>query len=79
MFKRFLLKQAMKSQLKGVPEADQEMLLDLVERNPAFFENLAKEIQEATADPKNAGKDSQAIMMEIMMKHKAELSELVKK
>ena len=79
MLKRFLLKQAMKSQLKGVSEADQEMLLDLVERNPAFFENLAKEMQDAVADPKNAGKDQQTIMMELMTKHKAELSDLMKK
>lgn len=79
MLKRFLMKQAMKSQLKGVPEEQQEMLLDMVERNPAFFEGLAKEIQEATSDPKNAGKDQQTIMMDLMMKHKDELSKLMQK
>lgn len=79
MLKRFLMKQAMKSQLKGVPEAEQNMLLDLVERNPAFFENLAKEMQEAIADPKNAGKDQQSIMMDLMMKHKDELGSLMQK
>ena len=65
----------MKSQLKGVPEADQETLLDLVERNPEFFENLAKELQEGL----KSGKDQQAMMAELIAKHGDELGKLVKK
>lgn len=75
MLKKFLMKQAMKSQLKDVPEAEQEMLLDLVERNPAFFENLAKEMQEAL----KSGKDQQAVMMELMGKHRDEIAVMLKK
>lgn len=75
MLKRFLMKQAMKSQLKGVPQAEQDMLLDLVERNPEFFENLAKELQEGI----KAGKDQQAVMMELMAKHKDTLGAIMKK
>jgi hypothetical protein len=74
MLKKFLMKQAMKSQLKGVPESEKEKILDLVERNPAFFENIAKELQEGMA----TGKDQQAVMMEIMAKHKEELGKLLK-
>lgn len=69
------MKQAMKSQLKGVPEDQQEMLLDLVERNPAFFENLAKEMQEGL----KSGKDQQTVMLEIMNRHKDELGALLNK
>jgi hypothetical protein len=75
MLKRFLMKQAMKSQLKDVPPAEQEALLDLVERNPAFFENVAKELQEAI----QSGKDQQAAMMELMDKHKNELAQMIKR
>lgn len=73
MLKKFLMKQAMKSQLKGVSEAEQEMMLDLVERNPAFFENIAKELQEGL----KSGKDQQTVAMEIMTKHKDELARLM--
>ncbi len=75
MLKKFLIKQAMKSQLKGVPEAEQDMLLDLVERNPAFFENLAKELQEGV----KAGKDQQAVMMELMAKHRDKVEKMLGK
>ncbi|MBI5133859.1 MAG: hypothetical protein HZA81_00495 [Candidatus Taylorbacteria bacterium] len=67
------MKQAMKSQLKDVPENEQEALLDLVERNPAFFENLAKELQEGL----KSGKDQQQVTMEIMTKHREELARLM--
>ena len=75
MLKKFLMKQAMKSQLKGVPEAEQDKLLDMIERNPEFFENLAKEIQEGL----KSGKDQQAVMIEVMSKYKDELGEIMGK
>jgi hypothetical protein len=75
MLKKFLMKQAMKSQLKDVPEDQQEMLLDMVEKNPAFFENLAKEMQEGL----KSGKDQQAVMMELMSKHRDELAKMMGK
>lgn len=74
MLKKFLMKQAMKAQLKGVPEAEQERILDMVERNPEFFENLAKELQEGL----KSGKDQQTVAIEIMTKHKEKLAALMK-
>jgi hypothetical protein len=73
MLKKFLMKQAMKSQLKGVPESEQERLLDMVERNPEFFEKLAAELQEAM----KSGKDQKSVAIEVMQKHKDELSRLM--
>ncbi len=69
------MKQAMKSQLKDIPEDQQQALLDLVERNPEFFENLAKELQEGLA----TGKDQQTVATEIMSKHKDALAQMMKK
>ncbi len=63
----------MKSQLKDIPAEEQERLLDMVERNPDFFENLAKELQEGL----KSGKDQQAVAMEIMAKHKERLAALM--
>ncbi len=75
MLKQFLMKQALKSQLKQVPKEQQEMILDMVERNPDFFENLAKEIQEGI----KSGRDQQQVMLEVMTKHKDELGRIMKK
>jgi len=75
MLKKFLMKQALKSQLKGVPEAEQDRILDMVERNPEFFENLAKELQDAL----KSGKDQQTAAIEIMTKHKEALAKMMNK
>lgn len=75
MLKKFLMKQAMRSQLKDVPAAEQEMILGMVEKNPAFFENLAKELQEGIA----SGKDQQSVALEIMNRHQNELRKLLGK
>jgi len=74
MFKKFLMKQVMKSQLKGVPESEQNKILEIVEKNPDFFQNIAKELQ----DSLKSGKDQNAAMLEIMSKHKDELGDLLK-
>ncbi|HEY0908047.1 MAG TPA: hypothetical protein VGE35_01720 [Candidatus Paceibacterota bacterium] len=75
MIKKFLMKQAMKSQLKHVPADQQEMILDMVERNPDFFENIAAELQAGLKQ----GKDQQTVAMELMAKYKDELAKLMKK
>lgn len=46
MFKNFLMQKMLKSQLKGMPEVEQEKLIALVSKNPEFFQKLALEIQE---------------------------------
>lgn len=73
MLKKFLMKQAMKSQLKGVPAAEQEQLLNLIERNPQFFENLAQELQEGL----KSGRDQQVVALEVMTKHKEALAKMM--
>lgn len=72
-FKNFLMKQAIKSQMKGVPQAQQEMMMSAVEKNPEFFENIAKEIDQKVKE----GKDKTAASMEVMRKHQDELRRLM--
>ncbi len=47
-FKNLLIKQMVKRQLKGVPEAQQEMILEAVEKNPELFTKIAEKVQERT-------------------------------
>lgn len=46
MLKEFLMKRAMASQLKDVPEAERNKIIAVVEKNPEFFERIAMEIHE---------------------------------
>jgi HPt (histidine-containing phosphotransfer) domain-containing protein len=73
MLKKMLMKQAIKSQLGSVPEAQRDMILDLVERNPEFFEKLASELQ----DGMRSGRPQEEVLMNLMDKYKSELTNLV--
>ena len=58
---------------QGVSGEQAEMLMSLVNKNPALFKQIGEEIQELTKQ----GKDQQAAAMEVMMKHEGELKKLV--
>ena len=71
MFKNFLLKKMLKSQLKEVPEAEQDKIIKMVEKNPKLFHTIAKEAQ----DKIKGGKDQMTAMMEVMQNHQEELKQ----
>ena len=73
-FKDLLLRKMLKSQLKGMPEAQQDMIISAVEKNPKLFEDIAKEAQEKI----KGGMDQQAATMQVMMSHQKELQDLMK-
>ncbi len=73
-FKDLILRKMLKSQLKGVPEAQQEMIITAVEKNPKLFEDIAKEVQEKV----KGGMDQQTATMQVMMAHQKELQEAMK-
>lgn len=70
----FLMKKMMQSQLKGLPQEQQEMIMRAVEKEPKFFQEIAKEIQAKV----KSGVDQQTASMTVMMKHKEKLRELMK-
>ena len=72
-FKNFLMKQMLKRQMKGVPEAEQERIIGLVESNPEFFEGIAKEIEAL----QKQGRDQMSASMEVMRKHQGELQKIM--
>ena len=73
-FKDLLLKKMLRNQLKGVPEDQQNKIIEAVEKNPKLFSDIAEEVQVKM----KAGKDQQSATMEVMMAHQKELQELMK-
>jgi len=73
MLKDFLLKKMIKSQMKGVPEAEQEKMMKIVSENPELFQKIAVEVQEKV----KGGKDQMSAMMEVMPKYQEELKKII--
>ncbi len=73
--KSFLLKKMLSSQLKGVPQAEQDKIFDMIEKNPDLFTKIGTEVQEKM---KKENKDQMAAAMEVMQKYKSELQGLMK-
>jgi hypothetical protein len=73
MLKNFLMKKMLKTQLRSMPEAEQEKILKLIENNPALFETIAKEAKQKMDD----GKDQISAMMEVMRDHQEELKKAI--
>lgn len=73
--KDFFVKKMLKSQLKksGLPEAQQEKLIEGMIANPALFEKMAKEIKEL----EKQGKNQMAASMEVMKKYQNELRDIM--
>lgn len=70
MFKNFLLKKMLRTQ--GVPEAQIDMFISMMEKNPDLFKTIAEEIK-AKMD---GGIDQMTASMEVMKKYEEELKKL---
>jgi hypothetical protein len=71
----FLLKQAMKWKMKDVPEAQRDMLMGMVEKNPDLFKKIGEEVDRR----KKGGESEMKATMEVMKKYRAELQALAQK
>ena len=71
MFQNFLLKKMLRTQ--GVPEAQIEMFVGLIEKNPELFKTIANEIQEKV----KGGMSQMDAGMQVMKKYEEELKKLV--
>jgi hypothetical protein len=72
--KTFLMKKMMASQLKGVPQAEQDKLFEIIEKNPELFQKIALETQEEM----KRGTSQMDAAMKVAKKYEAELKELKK-
>ncbi len=75
MFTNFLMKQMLKRQMKGVPEAEQERIFAMIEANPDFFGKIAAETQEKI----KGGMSQHDATMAVMQKHQEELKKMLGK
>lgn len=71
--KSFLLKKLLKSKMKDVPEAEQDKMIALIEKNPELFQKIALEVQEKM----KGGKDQMTASMEVMQKYQTELKSIM--
>ncbi len=67
------MKKMLKSQMKGVPEAQQDQIIAAVEKNPELFQKIALETQERI----KGGEDQMAAAMAVMQKYQAELKNAI--
>jgi len=72
MFKKFLIKQLVKKQLKNLPKEQQEMIIELVSNNPELFKKIGDEIQAKI----KGGMDQQYATVEVMKKYQGELQKI---
>jgi hypothetical protein len=71
MFKNFLMKKMLQSQFKkaGLPQAEQDRIIELVLKNPELFQKIGNEIQEKV----RGGMNQQTATMRVMEKYKSDL------
>jgi len=67
------MKKMLRSKMKGMPEAEQDKIFALIEKNPQFFKQIGEEIQEKV----KSGKDQNVAAMEVMQKHQVEIQRLL--
>lgn len=71
--KNFLMKKMLASKLQGVPQAEQDKIFAMIEKNPEFFQKIGLEIQEKMKN----GRDQMSVTMEVMKKYETELKGLM--
>lgn len=71
--KNFLMKKMLASQLKGVPQEEQDKLFQMIEKNPDLFQKIALEVQEEM----KKGKDQMSATMEVSKKYESQLKGLM--
>lgn len=70
----FMMKQVLKHKLKNLPEAQKNMILGAVEKNPDFFKKIGEEIEKR----KKSGQSEMEATMQVMREHQRELQELMR-
>ena len=71
--KDFLMRKMLASKMKGVPQADQEKVFSMLEKNPELFQKIGVEVQEEI----KKGKDQMTATMFVIKKYESELKGLM--
>jgi hypothetical protein len=71
--KNFMMRKLLEKQLKDAPADQREMIMTMIEKDPALFEKIATEMQ---AEIKS-GKDQMAAAMKVMPKYQDQIRALM--
>lgn len=71
----FLLGKYAKWKMKEVPEAQRDLMLTMIEKNPDLFKKIGEEIERR----KKGGESEMKAGMEVMKKYRAEITLLMQK
>jgi effector-binding domain-containing protein len=69
-FKNFAIKKMLETQMKNVPADQKQMIMEMLEKDPALFETIAKEIQ---AELKVNGNNQMAAATKILPKYQQQI------
>ena len=67
------MKKMMASQLKGVPQAEQDKIFNMIEKNPELFQKIALEVQEEI----KKGKDQMSATLEVSKRYESEIKKIM--
>jgi hypothetical protein len=70
MFQNFLIRKMLRGQ--GLPEAEIEMFVALIEKNPDLFKNIAEEVEAKV----KSGMSQTDASMQVLKKYEEELKDL---
>ncbi len=73
MFKNFLMKTMLKRQLKNMPQAEQDRMITMIEKNPALFTQIAKDIDKRV----KGGMSQHEATMSVMKANQDELRKIM--
>ena len=68
--KNMAMKKMLQSQMKNVPEDQQQMIMEMLEKNPDLFQKVALEMQ---AEMKANGNNQMAAAMKVLPKYQTEI------
>ena len=71
--KTFLMKKMLSQQMKGVPQAEQDKIFAMLEKDPSLFQKIAEETQ---AEMKTGKSQTDAALF-VAKKYEAELKKLM--
>jgi len=68
------MKKVLQSQMKNVPEDQQQMIMEMLEKDPALFQKIATEMQ---AELKSNGNNQMAAAMKVLPKYQSQIMEIM--
>ena len=72
--KNYAMKKMLQSQLKDAPESQQKMIMEMLEKDPKLFEQIAKEMQE---EMKKNGNNQMAAAMKVLPKYQQQIMQVM--